>query len=327
MEFGTGIPEYLMFQETAAGRGENIARLVRAIEEAGYTHISVGDHIIHQGVSHSQDEDPDKVIYGDVFSVLTYYGVLSQKLKLVIGVLIIPYRQPFQAAHAVATVDQLSGGRMVLGIGPGYARVEFEAFGISLGDRRAITDEYLDIIIALLSGEKVTYQGQYYQFHGVALLVPPVQKPRPPIWVGGSGKRALQRAIERGDVWAPIASGLPAAGKRPIRIAVTPRQLDDEMDYADQRRKEMGKPPLGVMLSASSAMHFVHRPAPQEGQPPDIRDQLITGTGSPERLAEQLNAYKEAGASGVTMGLTSMSVDECLRDIDIIATRVMPLVK
>lgn len=326
MQFGTGIPEYLLFQEMSAGRHESIARLVRAIEEAGYSYLSVGDHIVHPGVSHFQGEDPSKVVYGDVFSLLTYYSTLSKKLRLVIGVLILPYRQPFQVAHAVATVDQLSAGRIVLGIGSGYARVEFDAFGIPLRERGPMTDEYLDIITALLSQDKVSFEGRYYRFHGISLLFPPVQKPRPPIWVGGSGKRALERAIHRGDAWMPIVSAVPRAGKRLIRVAVTPRELEAELKYAGQRRKELGRPPLEAMLSASTAMRFTKRPVAQEG-PADPRDRYITGAGSAEQLAEQLNAYKDAGAHGIGMGLTSLSVDDCLRDIEVVATKVMPLVR
>ena len=281
---------------------------------------------MHTGLSHVDREDPSKTIYGDVFSVLTYYAALSQKLRLVVGVLILPYRQPFQAAHAVATLDQLSGGRAILGVGPGYAKVEFEAFGIPLDERGPMTDEYLDIITALLSQDKVTFQGKYHDFHDVSLLFPPVQKPRPPIWVGGSGKRALERAIHRGDVWNPIATGVPLGGRRPIRVAVTPRELEQDMKYANQRRKELGKPPLGAMLSAATAMRFIKRPELPEG-PADLRDRYIAGVGSAEFLAEQINTYKEAGAGGVIMALTSMTVEECLRDIEVAATKVMPLVK
>ena len=327
MEFGTAIPQWLMHQEIAAGRRDNVIRLIKAIEDAGYAYISVGDHIVHPGVSHLEGEDPQKVIYGDIFSVLTFYAAYSTKLRLAIGVLILPYRQPFQAAHAAATVDQLSGGRLILGVGSGYARVEFDTFGIPLQERGPMSDEYLDIMSALLSGETVTHKGRYYDFHEISLMVRPLQKPRPPIWVGGSGKRALERAINRGDVWEPIASGLPAAGKRKIRVTVTPRELDEELDYADEKRVDLGKPPLGIRLSASTAMRFVKRPEALEGQPKDVRDQLITGTGSAEQLVEQLNAYSEAGAQGVSMGLTSLTVDDCLRDIEIVATKIMPGVK
>lgn len=327
MEFGTSIPQWLIHQEIAAGRRDNIIGLINRIEEAGYKYISVGDHIVHPGVSHLEGEDPGKVIYGDIFSVLTFYAAYSTTLRLAIGVLILPYRQPFQAAHAAATVDQLSGGRLILGVGSGYARIEFDTFGVSLQDRGPMSDEYLDIMAALLTGDSVTHQGSYYDFHDISLMVPPVQKPRPPIWVGGSGKRALERAISRGDVWEPIASGLPSAGKRNIRVAVTPRELSAELNYVAQKRTKLGKPPLGIRLSASTAMRFMKRSTPLAGQPKDVRDQLITGTGSSEQLVEQLNAYGDAGAEGVSMGLSSLTVDDCLRDIDVVATKIMPGVK
>ena len=322
MELGTGIPQYLVFQEMAAGRHENIARLVRAIEEAGYGYISVGDHIVHHGAVHFEREDSSKDIYGDVFSLLTYYAGLSKTLRLVISVLILPYRQPFQTAQSVATVDQISGGRVAFGVGPGYANLEFEAFGIPFEERGVMSDEYLDIIVALLSEEKVSFQGRYYQFRDVSLLLRPAQRPRPPIWIGGSGKRALERAIHRGDVWVPIASSA-RGGKRPIRAAVTPRELEEDLRYANERREELGKPPLGAMLSAVTGMRFTTRPA---DWPDDVRDRYIWGGSSAEELAEQINIYEEAGAQGITLGLPNLTVDGCLRDIEYIATKIMPLV-
>ena len=118
--------------------------------------------------------------------------------------MIIPYRSPLLVARMGANLDQLSGGRFILGVGVGWAQQEFDALGVPFRSRGAMTDEYLEAIKVLWTNEIASYEGRFVSFADVRTAPLPVQSPHPPIWVGGSSDAALRRAVRLGDGWHPI---------------------------------------------------------------------------------------------------------------------------
>jgi len=169
-------------------------------EKLGFHLISVADHI---GLTPEVIGDyPDP--YYEVFTNLAWLAGLTTNIELNTSVVVIPYRHPITTAHLVANVDQLSGGRFIFGVGVGWAKTEFDALGISFSKRGKLTDEYLKIMKLLWTNDSISYKGEYIQFKDIKVSPKPIQKPHPPIWVGGQSKIALKRAVLLGEAWHPI---------------------------------------------------------------------------------------------------------------------------
>lgn len=213
-----------------------VARLARAAEDAGFDAVHVSEHPVppsrpERGGHHT----PDPVV------LLTAVAALTTSLRLLTHVLVLPYRNPFLAAKAAATLDQLSGGRLILGVAAGYLQPEFEALGVPFDERNERLDESIDVLRAIWRGEAITWNGRHFRADDVQALPPPVQQPHLPIWVGGNSKRAVRRSVERGDGWVPFPN--PAGREQLIR---TPTFLDIDdfrrgIDIARAHAAEIGR--------------------------------------------------------------------------------------
>jgi probable F420-dependent oxidoreductase len=143
---------------------------------------------------------------------LAFLAAHTAKLLLATGIIILPQRNPVVLAKELASVDRLSKGRLVFGLGAGYLKPEFQALGAPFADRGRRTDEYIEAIVALWTQDKPEYKGEYVAFGGVQAQPRPVQKPHPPIVVGGHSPGAFRRAVARGNGWYGFA--LDLAGTR-----------------------------------------------------------------------------------------------------------------
>jgi len=213
MDYGIVLPHFGSF-----AREEVTQRIVAAAEAAealGYSTVWVIDHLVL----------PAKVEGGYAFNPLdpflepiTVLGALALKttrVKLGTAVLVLPYRHPIYTAKALATVDVLSGGRLVVGVGAGWMEPEFTALGVPLAERGSRTNETIDILKALWTQDTPSYTGRHFQFNNIKFVPQPVQKPRPPILVGGMTKGALQRVARRGDGWIALGKS-PEDLKAPL---------------------------------------------------------------------------------------------------------------
>jgi probable F420-dependent oxidoreductase len=183
------------FQTVAA-----VQRAAQALERAGADACWVTDHP-------APDVDwliPNGHDAVDPFTALAVAAGATTRLRLHTNVLILPYRNPFVTAKAAATLDVLSGGRLILGVGGGYQKGEFEALGVDFHKRGALTDEALETIRMAWSGETVRKQGMGFEAKGN--LPRPIPSPQPPIWVGGGSMKAVERAARWGDGWQPFYS-------------------------------------------------------------------------------------------------------------------------
>jgi probable F420-dependent oxidoreductase len=183
-----------------------IAEMARALEGAGIDAAFTYDH---------PAPDPEWLrTVGhdslDPFAGLAFVAAASTKLMLHTNIVVLPYRNPFVTAKAAATVQVLSGGRLILGVGAGYQPSEFEALGAEYRRRGALTDEALDAIRRAWAGGGVTMQASTFRSAGNEPR--PVPKPAPPIWIGGASGKALERAARWGDGWAPFYSN-PGMGE------------------------------------------------------------------------------------------------------------------
>jgi probable F420-dependent oxidoreductase len=168
----------------------------RRAEEAGFESLWVGDHIALPSDAPDSATEPRL----EAITALTYLAAVTSRIRLGVGVLVLPQRQPVLLAKQLASLDTLSRGRLTVGVGVGYVAAELAAFGVSLADRAALTDEHIDAMIALWNHAD-RFEGGFVSFAGVAAHPGPVQRPHPPIVVGGHSPAAIERAARAGDGW------------------------------------------------------------------------------------------------------------------------------
>ena len=251
INFGPGVnPEYLK-------------RWVQLSENLGYHLIMTSDHI---GITPDVQSRYPAPFYEQI-SLLGWLAVTTKDIEIGTTVMIVPYRNVLEIARACANIDQLSGGRLILGVGIGWAQQEFQALGVHFKSRGAITNEYLEALKLLWTQDVVSYQGRFVSFENVQTAPRPVRSPHPPIWVGGPSDAAMRRTVLYGDAWHPIRirmdwfrdTGIPRLKaiaeemERPmpalcprIRLSLTDSPLPDDQRIAgegslDQVHKDLAE--------------------------------------------------------------------------------------
>ncbi len=213
----------------------------------------------------------------------------------------LPYHNPLHIAKEFATLDALSGGRVILGVGIGHLRPEFEVLKVPFEERGAIANEYIDIIKLLWEQEYPSFSGRYFSFQEVTVSPRPMQKPRPPIWVGGITRVAIRRAVERGDGWLPNY-----ISREGFKALV---EYGRSLPAYAQREK-----PLAIIARIG----------------PNLRD-----LKNPEAIAQEVRAWREAGATGYhigysrggLLGFATDSLEEVMDAVAAFADRVFPLLE
>ena len=176
---------------------ETLARRARRAEEVGFESLWVGDHI---ALPFDAGDPPDEPRL-EALVALTYLAALTSRVRLAVGVIVLPQRQPVLLAKQLASLDVLSRGRLTVGIGVGYVEPELRALGASLADRGARTDEYLAALRAIWDEPVPSFAGRYVSFADVIARPRPVQRPHPPIVIGGHSPSAYRRAVQAGNGW------------------------------------------------------------------------------------------------------------------------------
>lgn len=245
VRFMLGLPTDEVGRHAEFGTAAAVAEMARAAEAAGYHGVFVTDHpippdrFLRKGGHHALEPTV----------VLAVAAAATTRLRLMTNLLVIGYRNPFLAAKAVASLDALSEGRVVLGTGAGYLREEFAALGVDFERRNEILDEALEVMKAVWRGDSVSLRGAGWVADGHTALPAPVQRPHPPIWIGGNSRRALRRVVRHGDGWIPLYA--PAAFARFVRSAPleTPADLRARLDWVRRHAAETGgRPPADVMI-------------------------------------------------------------------------------
>jgi probable F420-dependent oxidoreductase len=178
---------------------DELASIAIAIERAGLHGCSVTDHpfpVVDETRTAHHTLDP--------FATLAFIAAVTRDLRLHTSLIVLPYRNPFLTANATMTVDVLSGGRVILGVGTGYLREEFGALGVSFDHRNDLFDEFLSAICEAWTGEPMVKSGLGWVAAGNSLWPLPASVPHPPLWIGGNTTRAIRRAVTSGNGWAPV---------------------------------------------------------------------------------------------------------------------------
>jgi probable F420-dependent oxidoreductase len=204
------MPDHLKFGLTSIQAGatsypEALARIAQAAETAGFDSLWAGEHVV---LATSSSTIPATTRYLNPVVALTFAAAHTRTIRLGTGILLLPQHQPLILAKELASLDVLSAGRLIVGIGVGWAEEEFEALGVPFHDRGARTDEYLAAMRAIWSEEAPAYHGRYVSFQDVQAFPHPVQQPFPPLVIGGRAPAVLRRAVEQANGWYGFAMNL-----------------------------------------------------------------------------------------------------------------------
>jgi probable F420-dependent oxidoreductase len=282
--------------EATAGTPEML-RVAQACDRNGFFYVAVCDHVC---VPRSHAAAMSTVWY-DVIATLGFLAAATRSVRLLSYVYVAPYRHPLMAAKAFATLDALSGGRAIVGVGTGHLQAEFATLGVDFSRRGRLLDEAIDAIAAALTDEYPVHSGPTWQVQDVGLRPRPVQRPRPPIWVGGSTNAALRRAAERGDGWLP--QGVPEMG------------MERAIAYVRQHRATVrGADPIEIGMN--SPWLYIGRPQFDCG-PGAL-------TGAPQEIAATLRQRKRLGVSHMGVRFRSRSCDELVEQIEAFGAEVAP---
>jgi probable F420-dependent oxidoreductase len=210
MQFGFNLPN-----SGALADPEIMTRIALEGEALGYDYLTVTDHVVlpdmaEPGYPYSESGafySTDSAHRHEMLTLTAYLAAVTKRLRLVMAVLVVPHRPAVLAAKQLATIDVLSGGRLTVGIGAGWLKAEFEAVVTTpFPERGAVTDEYVAAFKTLWTERKPAIAGKYVHYDRLLLQPKPMQKPHPPIWVGGESGPSLRRAARLGDAWYPIGT-------------------------------------------------------------------------------------------------------------------------
>ncbi len=284
--------------ELEAGRDE-LEAIVRKADETGFFYVGVCDHV---AVPRPFDAHMRTTWY-DTVATLGWIAALTRHVRILSHIYVLPYRHPLLTAKAFMTLDELSAGRAVLGVGTGHLEGEFGVLGADFHERGRRTDESIDVVRAALLDEYPDLDTATWSVHDAGLAPRPRQA-QVPIWVGGSSRPALRRAAERGDGWLPQG---------------TPRnEMPESIGYLLEHRKAtLGDEPIDI--GVITEVLYVGTPEWDVG--------ARTISGSPELLAEQLNAYADMGVSHLQVRFRNRSLQELLDQMDAFSAEVAPLLR
>lgn len=282
--------------------------IAQAAESAGFDFLSVNDHLVvpaqlESAYPYTQGGQWSAAAHGHCFDQLTTLAFLAgctERLRLLTSVMVVPHRAVLNAAKSLATIDVLSGGRLIVGVGAGWMEEEFKLLGAPFVDRGRATDEYLEAFKVLWTEQRPTYEGRHVTFRDVIFQPKPLQTPHPPIWVGGESPAALRRAFKLGDAWYP--------GNNNQRTPMdTPARLEARIADVKAQCERHGRDPatLGISIIAQSPFQW-------------SRARTIDGgtramfSGSSEEMRADAHAMDEAGVAHVAVRIDGASLEEAV---------------
>jgi probable F420-dependent oxidoreductase len=283
--------------EPSSGPAE-LARIARQADESDFFYIAVCDHTFIP----ARLAPAMSTTWYDTIATLGWLAGFTSRVRLLSHVYIATLRHPLRAAKEFATLDLLSNGRLIVGVGAGHVTEEFEVLGPEFLDRGKALDESIDAIAAALVDEFPVLPGPRWPASDLGIGPRPVQRPRPPIWVGGSSPPALRRAAARGDGW------LPQTAKR----SEWKSQVAELLEF----RKELGE---GAPIAIGALAGILHVGEPTWELPRG------TVSGSPEKIAEDLAEFTALGCSHLQLRFPSRSAEELCDQMAAFGELVGPL--
>lgn len=294
------IVEYSLASSDSSGiaqesyNGDDVLEFARGVEDAGFHGIAFTEHPAPsakwlQAGGHLTFEP---------LAALAFCAAATQRLRLVTYVVVLPYHNPMVAAKAAATVDRLSGGRLILGVGAGYLRSEFSAVGVDFAKRGKLLDEALEVLRTVWTADSFSMEGDGFTARSAVSVPGPVQLPHPPIWIGGSGRNARRRVARVGQGWMPLMLGEQMASttgtealSKPADVASAIREIKDSMAEAGRNPAELGVQ-LHTPHGELDADYSVEERRDHLGELAEagVTDFVVSPSGGP--LAQRLDALR-----------------------------------
>jgi probable F420-dependent oxidoreductase len=286
---------------------ENLRTMAKQAEAWGFDSLWASDHLLlpplqtsrYPGSATGQFPDIWLQRYFEPLAILNYLAGCTSRILLGTSVLILPMRNPIEVAKEVAGADVLSRGRILLGIGVGWFKEEFDALRAPFHERGARTDEYLQICQTLWTQEPATFTGRYYQFREAHFGPKPWQKPHPPILIAGHSAAALRRAARFGNGWHPFA--------------LTPAALAPLMPRFYAAVKEAGRHRDDLEVSLKVRLRFGDNLEP----PPPLH-------GSPEQVIATIQQYRDLGVQHLVLDFAPETIGNALATMECFVREVRP---
>ena len=297
MKFGVTIPNNWGVEDP-----QQVLAMGPAAEDLGYDSLWVMDHLFNTGYIRERLDDKP---YYHPLATLSYLAATTKRALLGTSVLVLPYHNPVELAKYTASLDQMSGGRLILGVGVGAMTEEFEALGISMRQRGSLTNECITIMKELWTNHDPRYHSRRWDFSGLRFSPKPFQKPPIPLLIGGSSPGALRRAATLGDGWHP-------SGLSPEEFSLGRREIRELAQTA-------GRDPDALTMSLRLEVEVDGRPSSERAAG---RARLYGD--DPDQLAASIAAYQTAGVDHVVLALNSGDVPALNKLMESIAREVIP---
>ena len=223
-------------------------------------------------------------------------------------VIILPYRNPVVQAKMFASLDVLTNGRMICGVGVGWLEKEFDILGVPYAERGPMTDEFLEIFIALWTQAEPEFHGRFYDIDGIQFYPKPIQQPHIPIWVGGHSRRALRRTAKYGDCWHTTRQ--------------TPDFVAQNLPYLRQQIELADREPANISISLKRSLHFTDIGLGEEKSTVRSGGTVV---GTTQEVIDDVYYCKELGINQLTYDFRVEGVQESIQVMEHLADRVLPV--
>jgi probable F420-dependent oxidoreductase len=309
MKYGVFLP--------VSGRAASRKTLMQAAQQAeslGYDSVWAADRLvmpwkIDTAYPYSKESTfivpPDRPFF-DTLTCLAFLAGCTETIQLGMSVMVLPYRHPLHWAKIATTIDQLSTGRLIMGVGVGWMEEEFVAMNAPFKERGAVSDEQLTLLKQLWTEEHITFRGKYYNVNDIAFNPKPYQKSRVPIWVGGEGKYAQRRAGRFGDAWFPYF------------VRITPAELAARFEYVRKIAREAGRSSDELTLACCLPIELTLEDAQQE-------ENYLKG--SIEQVSDRLKMFQKVGVTHIGLQFMVPHYPERQEQIERFAKEALPALK
>ena len=305
------------------GTPDNIIAVARRAEELGFDVLGASERLVMpRKIGSSYPYGAAGAVPGvgttqnmmEMLTVLSFVAGQTSKIRLLTGALVLPYRNPLLAAKMLATIDVLSGGRLIIGCGVGWMREESESLGVptAFEDRGAVSDEYIGAFKELWTSDNPTFEGKYISFSEIEFAPKVVQKPHPPLWIGGESSAAMRRTARFGDGWLPGVTN-------PRFPLDTPQQLVGRVDRLRRTVEDAGRDPYTIDIRLGGVVWKDEMETTAAGDRRPF-------TGAKEQVAEDIGRYEKIGVTYLSFQLGQPTLEETLEGMERFMTEVAPLV-
>jgi probable F420-dependent oxidoreductase len=309
MEFGLHLPA-----SSSGVKSEDLIRFAQRAEALGFYCLTVADHIIvpkHISIPYPYTLDskyPGTGYHLETLTTMSFLAGATRRIRFITSVMIAPYRNLIITAKMLASLDVLSQGRVIVGLGVGWMKEEFDNLQTPpFNDRGRVTDEYIHAFRELWTKDNPSFDGKYCKFSDIVFLPKPVQRPTIPIWIGGHSRQALRRAGRLGDGWHPIG-GVPT-------IPLEPEDVKRDLETVAHYAQAAGRNPRAMRVALKGSLFDREKPTA-----PGRRRRFL---GTAEEIAADIREYASAGVDTLIFDVRRPSPMETLERMEWMAEEVI----